>query len=560
MNRGDLLLIPPSPAGRSASKSVAPTSKQPATFLSLPQALTVLRRPRSELVHSPLIEAEAFYRLRNYPAQIQANFHHALVRIPRRLAFILHHLPTSVSHATEAFYLRDPVALRPLQEHASQDLLFTPSDCVTARVKFPKLGYAQLRAQRFTGIGAWAEAVQPDSGTRAKEHERRDVGMKLSCGFEMLVADAQNQDRPAVREIKLLLEDLEQDAEALPTDAEVAAWGLAEDDDSWLDIDFRDFDDELVGRRRGAGTAAQGTEPQTTRRGFGDAAAQQNLQKLVARFEDFLNDDELADDDDNEAGDDEEAGGEDPGEDKAASFDEDEFTALMREMMGLPAEAMREMMGPHAAGATGLTDREHPDFTQGGQELQDRMQKLFEAMDIAAGEATEGMQQSDAQGKETGGKPQDRAEPPLQHADEDDDAIRNLTAQMEAELRGTGALKLANPNAKKPKSAATKSLTGQHAANQDQDDSEEDDEDDDESELLDEDYNLVANMLRSFGGQAGAAGPAGDMMGMLGVRMPRDDGESDDDNDDEGGSSRGTRQAAENRTKGKGEARLEELE
>jgi hypothetical protein len=48
------------------------------------------------------------------------------------------------------------------------------------------------------------------------------------------------------------------------------------------------------------------------------------------------------------------------------------------------------------------------------------------------------------------------------------------------------------------------------------------DDDDDDAELLDEDYNLAENMLKAFKGQAGLAGPAGNMMRAMGIQFPQD--------------------------------------
>ena len=44
-----------------------------------------------------------------------------------------------------------------------------------------------------------------------------------------------------------------------------------------------------------------------------------------------------------------------------------------------------------------------------------------------------------------------------------------------------------------------------------------------EEEELDADFNLVQNMLESFKSQGGMAGPGGNVMSMMGMRLPRDD-------------------------------------
>ncbi|EAQ92198.1 hypothetical protein CHGG_00433 [Chaetomium globosum CBS 148.51] len=301
---GKLLIIP-------LADPTTTTSKP----LSLPEAIkTIKTSPPSTLIHSPLVEAESFYRLEKYPAQITTALHHALATIPRKLAHILHLRPKAVAPATEAFYLRDPRALKPLlfptpspspaattqqqQQGANNGLTFPPTDLVTISVRFSKVLYAQLKSQHFapppawtpafraveagTGAGAGAADASGPEAAKAKALARLELGMKLTIGFELLARTADQSASRVVREVALLLEDLVEDGgdSALPGDGEIAGWeGVGrEDDHGWMDIDFGDFERELEGKK----TAGGG--------GFGDAAAQADLQKIVSRFEAFLND------------------------------------------------------------------------------------------------------------------------------------------------------------------------------------------------------------------------------------------------------------------------------
>lgn len=307
--------------------------------LNLDNALTFIQDRKDNLLHSPSIDSEAFYRLQKYPAQIKASLHHAMITIPRKLAYVLHEDAAYISPAVEAFYLRDPISLRPLQSHQPSTLFFDPKDFVTVSVKFTKVGYAQLKGQDFQTPPAWAAYFPRDPETRV--HSGSEMGMKVTCGFEMLLSDPQNVDKKPVREMKLLLEDLDAGEERLPLDDEILKWDRIQDDESWLDIDFSDFDKELSGRLT-LDQLGQGT-------GFGDKTAQENLRKMVARFEKFVNEDDGAaedadflDDTDNDdttnssgkTGSDS-SGGEEVG--KEVEFDEDRFASMMRDMMGLPA-------------------------------------------------------------------------------------------------------------------------------------------------------------------------------------------------------------------------------
>ncbi|KAL8691679.1 MAG: hypothetical protein Q9218_003154 [Villophora microphyllina] len=304
--------------------------------LKLNDALEFIQDRESDLLHTLSIESEAFYRLQKYPQQIQNSLHRAIITIPRKLAYVLHENAAYISPAVEAFYLRDPIALRPLQAKNPSKLLFPPDDLVAVSVKFTKVGYAQLKGQDFPIPLAWvASTARGPHATLLGESEM--MGMKVACGFEMLLSDPQNVDKKSVREIQLLLDDLDRGDEQLPSDKDVAKWERLHDDESWLDINFEDFEKELSGRR----------DPNNSS-GFGDKDAQDNLRRLVSRFENFLNDEEggaqdaefLDDMDDDNDSDIEDGSGsmdsEGEGDEGAIDFDEDRFDSMMRDMMGLP--------------------------------------------------------------------------------------------------------------------------------------------------------------------------------------------------------------------------------
>lgn len=498
INNGQLRIIKPEASSRS--------SKRTDEKLSLSQAREIILNERKRIMHSTSMEEEAFFRLRNYPKQITENMHHAIITIPRRIAFLLHQKPTYISPAVEAFYLRDPIALKPLQSKDNKDkMTFVPEDFVTVSVKFPRVAYAQVKSQDFPPPAAFAGAMP--SRTESKSYSRVETGMKVTCGFEMLVSDSQFQDKPAVREMKMLLEDLESGDEVLPTTSEIETWEKREDDDKWLDISFDDLDNELGGGRKDqTSTGKKGT--------FGDKAAQENLQRIVKQFEQFLNDDnagvdgaglfgEDSDDDDDDNLDGLDDNEDDEGEDKDASFNEDDFTKMMQEMMGMPPEVMKEIMsgklGPGAQDPTNRAGLREP----------------------AAG---------------TGRIVEGDLERELSDDDDDKDGDEDMQAfmkQMEAELRGTGVLDL------NPSSSSSSKRGKQPAAIQDATSSrsrkvEEVDGDRDIVELSSDDdidneidINLARNLLESLKSQAGTAGPGSNLMGMLGLGMlPRDENDS----------------------------------
>lgn len=466
---GQLRILPLQPDSTASSKKI-----------TLPQAVEALQSSADSLIHSTFIEAEAFYRLEKYPGQIQESTHHAMTTIPRRLAYVIHELPRAIAPAVEAFYLRDPHSLKALEPTSADTLAFPPSDLVNLSVKFTKVLYAQLKSQQFSPPPIWHESfavyekdIAPEGSREAQKGQSMlALGMKVACGFEMLATNAAKSRNRTAREVALLLEDLAEDGDTvLPTDADIASWrnSTRDDDDSWMDINFEDFEKELDGK-----TGA------SKDRGFGDSNAQADLRKIVSRFEAFLNDDkagidgvELDEMDVDDEEDDLDTDEESDSEDRDVSFDEDEFTRMMREMMGLPA----------------------------------------------------GSTQSSNKGKETTQTPPSDA---LEGTSEDEE-IKRLSEQMEAELNEHGALNL-NSTQEKFKTLMEKNKgkdkvvgPAEKAVSDENDDGESGDEE------VDIDYNLAKNLLESFKGQAGMVGPVGTILANMGLRLPRDEDDEDDD-------------------------------
>ncbi|PGH02900.1 hypothetical protein GX51_04356 [Blastomyces parvus] len=458
IHKEQLLIIKPDRAKGSPPK--------PLTFREAREIMLV--EPK-RLMHSPTIEAEAFYRLRNYPKQIADNLHTSPITIPRKLAHILHMKPAYISPAVDAFYIRDPISLRPLKAKDTSGLIFKPEDLVTVSVRFTRVGYAQLKSQDFELPPAWKDKLPPE--TMKTDFARAEMGMKVTSGFEMLLSDPQNQDKAAVREIRLVLGDIESGDEKLPTNDEIeTAWEKREDDEKWLDISFDDLEEELKGRH-GADKSAKPA------REFGDQAAQENLQRIVERFEQFLNDDRAgldgADFIDEVDSDDFDVDSEDfssDGEDKEVSFDEDEFSKMMQEMMGLPSK-------PEGS-ARPITSKRFTELNSSDDENED-----------------------------------------------DSKEIEELSKQMEAELRATGVLDL-NPKGKGKKAIKGKAPARSKAASDGNQEIEGNTEDGEDYSAESVDFNLAKNLLESFRSQAGSAGPGSNLLGMMGMKLPKDDRES----------------------------------
>jgi hypothetical protein len=472
---GKIFLIPLSPKTKDEPSMRSSEEEQ----LSLLQAVTFLRSNTDALIHLPTIDSEAFHRLKKYPEQISNSLHHSLVTIPRAVAYIVHALPKSVAPAVESFYLRDANSLKPILS-SSAPLIFPPEDFVTISVRFSKTLYAQLKSQRFDTPPRWEAVFKTtknedlSSNEEQKRVERLETGMKLTCGFEMLAKDAENSKSRVVREMAIVLEDLQEDGKSvLPSDDDIKLWDNVDrdDDDSWLDINYEEFERELEGKQ------AQGSSKKSS--GFGEAQTQENLRKIVSRFEAFLNDDSAGLDgaelDRMDIDNDDEEDDDDIDQDEEVNFDEEAFSRMMREMMGFAT-------APIGKGAQTSDTK-------------------------AAGDHSDSDKDSEA---------------------EEDRDIQDLASRMEAELKEYGTLQLDPPTAGraiKSKESSEKREKGKEKEQplQGQSSRSADDSDNDDDDEVDIDYNLAKNLLESFKSQGGMAGPAGNLMGLMGFQLPRDE-------------------------------------
>lgn len=384
----------------------------------------------------------------------------------------------------EAFYLRDPIALKPLKTNSSK-LIYPPVDLVTVSILFTKVLYAQLKSQEFSAPPAWKDILpEAEKGTASdplaqKKYAQLEMGMKVTSGFEMLVTDPKNADNRKVRTIQLLLDDLVADGiSSLPADKEIAQWPDVEkeDDESWLDINFEDFERELEGKNKEKPGMPSGVFGPERPPGFGDANTQADLKKMVERFEAFLNDEDAGvegvdmgdmdiDDDDND--DDMDDDSED--EDKDVSFNEQEFARMMREMMGMPS-ADAEEMTTQPPKITTNDDNRIEEVDSGDEDETSKIKKVME--------------------------------------------------RMEAELNEAGALNL------DPTPTKLAALKGKAKSTNERGLTAEDDSEEESDEEVNIDFNLAENILQSFKSQAGMAGPGGNLMGMMGMQLPRDEDEA----------------------------------
>jgi hypothetical protein len=311
---------------------IIPLSKGGKRELSLSEAVEFLSQCTPEsLLRDKNIEKEAMERMKGYPEKAATQRHRARVVVPRVVAGLLRERPDAVAAAVEAFYVRDPISLQAVKRPKK---MVPWKDPVETTVAFTKVLWAQMKGQIWEAPrGSGYPVASPEDG-------KLDVGVKLTAGFEMLLAKEndvllESGRQELVEELRGLVER----GVKGPTDEECKMGEV--DSEDWLHIDFTEFEKDLKGEGGAEGA-------------YGDPEQEEKLKRMVERFEKFLNDDtaghegakfgfneEGDEDDDMELNSDDDVDSEDleEGEDKDISFDEKEFERMMREMMGLPGDA-----------------------------------------------------------------------------------------------------------------------------------------------------------------------------------------------------------------------------
>ncbi|KAF8263515.1 SGT1 protein-domain-containing protein [Lactarius quietus] len=182
--RSHLHLIPlsyvslPSSKGRRVSFSSDSNDDLTTTdeFLDIPDALKLVRDTSTSTTAPP-----------RYPDGLQRHVHKARAYLPLDVAKALSVNPALIQKAIEVFYTRDAVQLRAAHKMAR----FPPQPCLLRTLRLTRTAYAQLVGQKFYPpriFGRWQEKEGKP------EWKRKDLGMKIACGFEMLYQEGRSRE------------------------------------------------------------------------------------------------------------------------------------------------------------------------------------------------------------------------------------------------------------------------------------------------------------------------------------------------------------------------------
>ncbi|KAL2246666.1 UNVERIFIED_CONTAM: Protein ecdysoneless [Sesamum indicum] len=121
-------------------------------------------------------------KIGEYPERAYRNVHRVRVRVPVSVAWVLKHEPCLISLAVEGFYDRDIDSMK----YAARMERFLPrgkgEEMVEVVISMSRAMYAQLVQQKFQAPGCFPMLERSNVG----KYMEAELGMKITCGFEMM--------------------------------------------------------------------------------------------------------------------------------------------------------------------------------------------------------------------------------------------------------------------------------------------------------------------------------------------------------------------------------------
>ncbi|KAF6202535.1 hypothetical protein GE061_002931 [Apolygus lucorum] len=172
--RGDVHVVPPSKDKDDSNITVA-------------EALGKIRTSSQTTRASDSIQVSIDRRVKGYPDKIQELIHQTNAFVPAGVAALLRAKPSLIAPAVVAFCHRDPIDVRACRAMR----YFPPETRVMCQVKMTRCLYAMLLHHKY----------QPDRRTgwhlppqNSPDYTAHLIGVKLACGFEILVSQCKSKD------------------------------------------------------------------------------------------------------------------------------------------------------------------------------------------------------------------------------------------------------------------------------------------------------------------------------------------------------------------------------
>ncbi|KAL9152107.1 hypothetical protein ABFS82_11G097500 [Erythranthe guttata] len=169
IRRGIIRIVPKS------SFQLTPKLEDSLRFLSSRDNDSISRAPDAVQLHLSR-------KISEYPDRAYRNVHRVRVRVPISVAMVLRHEPCLISLAVEGFYDRDIDSMK----YAAKMERFLPGgkaeEMVEVVVRMSRAMYAQLVQQKFQAPRFFPMPERNNVG----KYLEAELGMKIACGFEMM--------------------------------------------------------------------------------------------------------------------------------------------------------------------------------------------------------------------------------------------------------------------------------------------------------------------------------------------------------------------------------------
>jgi hypothetical protein len=174
--RGSLHVIP-------QPQTPAEISRYPVATPTLREAVELVSDPATPTEAAQVVQEALLHRISCFPAAIETNLHRANCYLPWPVGHMMSCDPSLVAAAVHALCDRGPEEMRAV----SSMKYFSPSTYTSlmTQVRFTRCLYAKLLHLRFNPPPHSGFTLTPPTSHTHKAHE---LGMKLTCGLEMVLS------------------------------------------------------------------------------------------------------------------------------------------------------------------------------------------------------------------------------------------------------------------------------------------------------------------------------------------------------------------------------------
>ncbi|XP_006280144.2 protein ecdysoneless homolog [Capsella rubella] len=493
---------------RGGDLHIVPRSRLPDPSLVASLRFLIERGNESRATDS--VQSALKNRISDYPERAWRNMHRVRVRVPISVAQVLRHEPLLISLAVEGFYDRDVDSMK----HAAKMEKFLckgrDEELVLVLVKMSRAMYGQLVQQKFQAPNCYPMPSVSDRDA----YTEAELGMKIACGLEMMYQQRKKggEDGKGIswsnykenlekngyfegllygsKEYKRLMENAEEyyqksssfsrarDIMSAPVRRidEILALPFTEDDFKGLEVPVSDSDSWLYD---------------------GEDELNSVLQERQKEMEFYNSKKERK----KKAKEKQEAGS--SSDANMNNFDLGDISKSMQQFI------------QNVSSYKGAEVPESRDFKEVNLDV-DRFMKDIEsalgsqAHDEHAGDESDGSE----------GSSMDMDFDDFEDDSEGEESNEDAKESFKESYYGVMNEELKNSTLEK-----SFEHVNQHSSKQKEESSKTSDEKDDEFTPIDADFNLVKNLLESYSSQQGLPGPASNLLGLMGLQLPKDSNE-----------------------------------